>query len=369
VTEGRVLLIEDEAALARGLSDTLRARGFEVEVAHDGQRGLDAALSGQVDLILLDVMLPKINGYEICRAVRGHGIDVPILMLTAKGQEEDVVLGLNLGADDYITKPFRIAELIARAHAFLRRRGSSRIVCRFGDCEIDLRARKVLRAGTLLDLTAKEFATRPRALPRRHPQRGVGQLGVRHAAQHRSLRHHASREDRAGSPQPDLHPDDSRDRLSLRAEQLVPLETCCVCTPPAAGAFVWPKATDDARRTQVSTRKQPRDSTSSISRRRSRPRPVVGDTSDRLEIDNAVLGNVAMRIPRDDEALTRLQHVATEPQPQQSIGSSPLDRIQRIGGSHFEERVWIDPREFLQHAVDFDHLFQIVGRVRVMSGR
>ena len=119
----RVLLIEDEPALARGLSDTLRANGFDVTVAADGERGLDAAVSGQADLILLDVMLPKINGYEICRAVRAQGIDVPIVMLTAKGQEQDVILGLNLGADDYITKPFRTGELIARARAFLRRRG------------------------------------------------------------------------------------------------------------------------------------------------------------------------------------------------------------------------------------------------------
>jgi DNA-binding response OmpR family regulator len=158
MSEGRVLLIEDEPALARGLSDMLRGRGFDVEVAMDGQRGLDAALSGLADLILLDVMLPKMNGYEICRAVRSQGIDVPILMLTAKGQEEDVVLGLNLGADDYITKPFRPAELIARTRAFLRRRRGPNTICRFGDCEIDLRARKIVRAGIPLDLTAKEFA-------------------------------------------------------------------------------------------------------------------------------------------------------------------------------------------------------------------
>ena len=143
MTGARVLLVEDEPALARGLSDTLRAQGFEVRVAGDGEAGLDAALSGEADLILLDVMLPRINGYEICRAVRAHGLDVPILMLTAKGQEQDVILGLNLGADDYVTKPFRVGELIARARAFLRRRQGERSVRRFGDCEIDLRARGV----------------------------------------------------------------------------------------------------------------------------------------------------------------------------------------------------------------------------------
>ena len=158
MSEGRVLLIEDEAALARGLSDMLRARGFDVEIAADGQHGLDAALSGRADLLLLDVMLPKVNGFEICRAVRRQGIDVPILMLTAKGQEDDIVLGLNLGADDYITKPFRSAELIARVRAFLRRRRGSGTCCRFGECEIDLPGRKVRRQGVTLDLTAKEFA-------------------------------------------------------------------------------------------------------------------------------------------------------------------------------------------------------------------
>src|SRR6185369_10689671 len=93
-----VLLIEDEPALARGLSDTLRASGFHVTVVTDGEQGLEAALNATADLILLDVMLPKINGYEICRAVRAQGLDLPILMLTAKAQEQDVVLGLNLGA-------------------------------------------------------------------------------------------------------------------------------------------------------------------------------------------------------------------------------------------------------------------------------
>jgi DNA-binding response OmpR family regulator len=158
VSGGRVLLVEDEPALARGVADLLAARGFDVEVAADGQQGLDAALSGRADLVLLDIMLPRVNGYEICRTVRSHGIDVPILMLTAKGQEDDIVLGLNLGADDYITKPFRAAELVARVRAFLRRRQSSQPACRFGDCEIDLRARKVLRRGVTVDLTAKEFA-------------------------------------------------------------------------------------------------------------------------------------------------------------------------------------------------------------------
>ena len=158
MSEGRVLLIEDDPALARGLSDTLRANGFDVTVAMDGECGLDAAVSGHADLILLDVMLPKMNGYEICRAVRAQGIDVPILMLTAKGQEQDAIVGLNLGADDYITKPFRVGELMARARAFLRRRGAAPTAFTFGECEVDLVARKVVRGGAEVDLTAKEFA-------------------------------------------------------------------------------------------------------------------------------------------------------------------------------------------------------------------
>ena len=158
MSEGRLLLVEDEPALARGLSDTLRAQGFEVHIAEDGRRGLDAALAVRPDLILLDVMLPKVNGFEVCRLIRAQGLDVPIVMLTAKGQEEDIILGLTLGADDYITKPFRVGELIARARALLRRRGSDRAVQRFGNCEIDLTARKVLRDGAAVDLTAREFA-------------------------------------------------------------------------------------------------------------------------------------------------------------------------------------------------------------------
>jgi DNA-binding response OmpR family regulator len=169
----RILLIEDEPALVRGLSDMLAGHGHEVAVATTGQAGLDAALGGRFDLIVLDLMLPGVNGYEICRAVRRHGLDVPILMLTARTQEADVVLGLELGADDYLTKPFRPAELLARVRALLRRRRPPDPVCQFGDCEIDLAARRVRRRGSDVALTAKEyallafFAGHPgRALPR-----------------------------------------------------------------------------------------------------------------------------------------------------------------------------------------------------------
>jgi DNA-binding response OmpR family regulator len=170
----RILIVEDEPALLRGLTDTFTARGCEVFSARDGESGLELALDKQPELILLDIMLPRVNGYEVCRAIREHGLEMPILMLTAKGQEDDVVLGLNLGADDYIVKPFRLGELVARANAFLRRSSSKQSsVCRFGECELDLTAHKLFRGGQEVELTAKEFrmlaffASRPgRALAR-----------------------------------------------------------------------------------------------------------------------------------------------------------------------------------------------------------
>jgi DNA-binding response OmpR family regulator len=158
VTSDRILIIEDEPALLRGLTDTFESKGYEVLAAKDGDAGLDLALSKSPDLVLLDIMLPRVNGYEVCRAIREHGFDMPILMLTAKGQEEDIILGLNLGADDYITKPFRIRELVARTNAFLRRSKSKRAsVCRFGEYELDLAAHTLFRSGEEVELTAKEF--------------------------------------------------------------------------------------------------------------------------------------------------------------------------------------------------------------------
>jgi DNA-binding response OmpR family regulator len=154
----RILIIEDEAALLRGLVDTFRSKRYDVVSAADGQAGLDLALSCRPDLIILDIMLPAVNGYEICRAVRERGLEMPILMLTAKGQEEDIVRGLNLGADDYVTKPFRVAELAARVNAFLRRKMAPRVtVCRFGPFELNLAAHKLVRDGRPVELTAKEF--------------------------------------------------------------------------------------------------------------------------------------------------------------------------------------------------------------------
>jgi DNA-binding response OmpR family regulator len=153
-----VLIIEDDATMLRGLKDNFEFQGYSVQTATDGEAGLQAALDGKPDLIVLDIMLPKVNGYEICRLIRKEGLDVPIIMLTAKGQESDIVLGLNLGADDYVTKPFSIKELLARANAFLRRRREAAPRrFRFGDCELDLDSRRLLRGGAEVPLTPKEF--------------------------------------------------------------------------------------------------------------------------------------------------------------------------------------------------------------------
>jgi DNA-binding response OmpR family regulator len=154
----RILIIEDDPTLLRGLTDNFASRGCLVDTATDGESGLDKALSGKHDLVLLDIMVPKINGYEICRVARESGLDAPIIMLTAKGQEEDIILGLNLGADDYVTKPFRIRELLARVNSFLRRRKMGAAdVYRFGDHEMNLAAHKLFRNGREVELTAKEF--------------------------------------------------------------------------------------------------------------------------------------------------------------------------------------------------------------------
>jgi DNA-binding response OmpR family regulator len=158
MSKPRVLIIEDDPALLRGLKDNFVHHGFDVTVAADGQKGLDAILAEVPQVVLLDIMLPRVNGYEICRQTRARGLDMPIIMLTAKGQEEDIVRGLDLGADDYVTKPFGIRELLARVRAFLRRQQTSEPgVVSFGACRLDIAARKLLKHGVEVELTAKEF--------------------------------------------------------------------------------------------------------------------------------------------------------------------------------------------------------------------
>ncbi len=153
-----VLIVEDDPTMLRGLKDNFEYQGYHVLTAEDGETGLNTVLNAKPDLVLLDLMLPKINGYEVCRLVRKEGLDTPIIMLTAKGEESDIVLGLNLGADDYVTKPFSIKELVARAEAILRRRQQSEPeVFRFGDCALDIPARKFSRSGEEIKLSPKEF--------------------------------------------------------------------------------------------------------------------------------------------------------------------------------------------------------------------
>ena len=153
-----ILIIEDDPTMLRGLKDNFESQGFDVRTACDGKTGVEAAMAGPCDLVVLDIMLPKMNGYEVCRLVRRQGLDIPIIMLTAKGQEEDIIRGLELGADDYVTKPFSIRELLARARAFLRRRSASEgQVYRFGRCQLDLASHKLFCGGVETPLTAKEF--------------------------------------------------------------------------------------------------------------------------------------------------------------------------------------------------------------------
>ena len=153
-----VLIIEDDLAMMRGLKDNFQFQGYLVKTATDGERGLEEALKGAPDLIILDVMLPGINGYEICRYLREERMEMPIILLTAKGDESDIVLGLKLGADDYVTKPFSIKELLARSEAFLRRRRDKEAsLYAFGDCLLNLQARTLTKAGEELKLSPKEF--------------------------------------------------------------------------------------------------------------------------------------------------------------------------------------------------------------------
>ncbi|HSW44831.1 MAG TPA: response regulator transcription factor [Phycisphaerae bacterium] len=153
-----ILIVEDDPTLLRGLVDNFRDEGYRVRTARDGQEAIVEVRRAMPDLILLDIMLPKVNGYEVCRRIREKNPEVPIIMLTAKGQEPDIVLGLNLGADDYVTKPFGIAELLARVRAFLRRTHQhDRRACRFGDCRLDFVSHRLTRAGREVPLTPKEF--------------------------------------------------------------------------------------------------------------------------------------------------------------------------------------------------------------------
>src|SRR5882724_12321497 len=155
----RILLVEDEEDLRMTLSDRLKAEGYALDTAADGEEGLRKAVDGAYDLVVLDVMLPKKNGNDVCRDIRKAGIATPIIMLTARGQTVDKVLGLKIGADDYVTKPFDAVELLARIEALLRRANipASAGLQRFGSVQVDLRGTTVTRDGKVVPLSAREF--------------------------------------------------------------------------------------------------------------------------------------------------------------------------------------------------------------------
>jgi len=155
----RVLVVEDEAGIALGLQEDLTLEGYDVEVAADGETATRRARENNFDLILLDVMLPRKDGFQVCRELRRSGVHTPIILLTARAQEAEKVMGLQLGADDYVTKPFSPMELLARIQAVLRRTAglAASDVFRFGDMEVDFGRCELRRAGRRIELTAVEF--------------------------------------------------------------------------------------------------------------------------------------------------------------------------------------------------------------------
>jgi len=156
MSEPRILIIEDEPDLLRGLALNLKAEGYCVLTASRGDLGLEQALRDRPELVLLDIMLPGMNGLDVCRELRRKGFEAPIIMLTAKAEEVDRVVGLEIGADDYVTKPFGIRELLARIRARLRRHGPAAALC-LGQVEIDFDKHEATRAGQRIELTGKEF--------------------------------------------------------------------------------------------------------------------------------------------------------------------------------------------------------------------
>lgn len=178
----RILLIEDDPAIVAGLELNLALDGYEVVTASDGETGLQLVDDATPDVVLLDIMLPGMNGLEVLQRIRRRDADLPVLILTARGEEADKVLGLQVGADDYISKPFSLAELRARVSASLRRKrlqAEPQPVTAFGDVEVDLDRRWVRRAGEAVPMTAREFDVLTYFL--RHPARVVSRKTLLHA--------------------------------------------------------------------------------------------------------------------------------------------------------------------------------------------
>jgi len=211
--ESQVLIIEDDLSLLRGLSDNFRAAGFVVTIATDGESGLAQVLAGRPDIVILDIMLPKLNGYDLCRRVRQAKLDLPILMLTAKGQEDDIVRGLELGADDYMTKPFGVRELLARVSRLIRSRLAAqpdRIL--LGDGVFDRTARTLTRNGTLVPLTTKEYQLLEFFIG--HPHRALTRNSILDHVWGRSLIVSTRSVDRCvATLRSKIEPDSSRPRL------------------------------------------------------------------------------------------------------------------------------------------------------------
>jgi DNA-binding response OmpR family regulator len=156
----KILIVEDEPDMVLGLKDNFEFEGYEVVTASDGASGLERARSLKPDLVILDIMLPKLSGLEVCKTLRGEGFQTPIIMLTARGQEIDKVVGLELGADDYVTKPFSIREVLARVRAILRRTdGMPKRLSRyrFADVDLDFETYAATKGGVALDLSPREF--------------------------------------------------------------------------------------------------------------------------------------------------------------------------------------------------------------------
>ncbi len=159
----KILIVEDEVNMVKGLKDNLEFEGYEVDTALEGSKGLQKVLEGQYDLILLDIMLPEVSGFDICKTARKEGVNTPIILLTAKGEEIDKVLGLELGADDYITKPFSLRELLARIKAVLRRvpDGNSGSVAsefvRIGNVQVNFKNYLAMEGDQEIKMSHKEF--------------------------------------------------------------------------------------------------------------------------------------------------------------------------------------------------------------------
>jgi DNA-binding response OmpR family regulator len=212
----RILLIEDDPSIVAGLELNLALEGYEVVTAPDGEQGLRLALEGHPDVILLDIMLPKMNGLEVLRRLRKVDPDLPVLVLTAREQEADKVLGLQLGADDYISKPFSLSELRARLNASLRRRrlrAEGQSVPAFGDVEVDLDRHEVRRRGKKVPMTAREFALLAYFI--RNAQRVLSRETLLQAVWHTDYLTHRTIDNFIGRLRAKLEPEPDRPRFFL----------------------------------------------------------------------------------------------------------------------------------------------------------